>query len=331
MIIDNTHVSVTRRGNSWLPEVSLAPGPADEALAGGGSYQELYSHQWALILFVDGSLRLYRATGTEWQERPLLPIPHDTREIRHIALAWDQQARPVLAYEHGGQVFVRQWDASAQVFVMRGPWPGVDPALIMDATVNKWMADSDVHLYHLNPERTTLFVRVQRELYATAHAVHTSSIPMILDQAVPASFQVQVLGATEAAEDDTGVIRTSNLYPYNAPPIGLLFTGAFTSGTYNQVAHHYSQQQSLSLSGAFVGGVYASTNVNYNQEQRLSLSGSFTAGAYTQVVTSYSQQQSLSLSGAFVAGAYTHVATQYSQQQSLSLSGAFVGGVYAPA
>lgn len=329
MILGDTYVAVTKRGSSWLPEIALARGPLAEDQRGSGSFQDLYGHNWALVLWADYTLRLYRNFAGEWQEQPFLAIPHDTREIRHIGLAWDQQARPVVAYERAGEVWVRQWDANIAAFVMRGPWPGVDPCLYMDAITNQWIPDSDVHLYHLGTARTTLIIRVQRELYATARTIHTSTIPMILDQVVPSSLQNQVLGTTDDAEDETGVIRTSNLYPYHAPPIGLLVSGQLVSGTYHQVAHHYAQQQRLTVSGSFVGGVYASTNVNYSQQQSLNLSGSFVSGVYLNVVQSYAQQQRLNLTGSFTTGAYTHVATQYSQQQSLQLSGSFVGGVYA--
>jgi hypothetical protein len=130
-----------------------------------------------------------------------------------MALAFDQAARHVMAYERDGQIWMRQWDPLTNQFTMRGPFPGVDPVLIQDATVGYFPPDSDVLLFHLSPDRTTLVMRAQRELYATPHVVQTFLKPVVLDQGVALPYQVELLGSLLDALGETGVVVRSEIYP----------------------------------------------------------------------------------------------------------------------
>jgi len=118
----------------------------------------------------------------------------------------------VVAYEYQGQVYVRQWDPVGQQYVMRGPWPGVDPVLLWDFEVGYFLPDSDVILLHLSPDRSTLVYRVQRELYATAHEVPLLG-PSYLDQVLALPYQFEALGALASDPDATGVVLRSDPYP----------------------------------------------------------------------------------------------------------------------
>ena len=241
---------VYRRGTTYAPELRLAPGPRSMGDTGDGSYATLYGYAWAGLLDrVGRRFRLFQAQvpgegpwplsdprGPEvavWVEVEVPPLPHPVEEIRHLALAFDQAARHVLAYEREGEVWVRHWDPLGQSFVQRGPFPGVDPVLIQDATVGYYPPDSDVLLFHLSPDRLNLVMRVQRELYSTAHAVHTFDQPVVLDQAVALPYQIELLGSLAGALDATGYVLRSEIYPVRAEDaLGSASLSAPTTGDY---------------------------------------------------------------------------------------------------
>ena len=224
---------VSRRGRSYFAELTLARGPRVMAVTGGGTFEELFGYAWlALLDRKTLRLRLFQAqaggipwaiggdpSAAEWVEIPVPDLVHPVREVRHLALAFDQAARHVVAYEHKGEVWVRQWDPVRGAYVMRGPWPGVDPVLVMDATAGYHVPDSDVLLFHLTPDRKTLVMRVQRELYANAHVVETFTEEATLDQGVVLPYQFELLGSFASDPDDTGLVLRSDLYPVRARDI----------------------------------------------------------------------------------------------------------------
>ena len=221
---------VSRRGKGYLAEIAIARGPRVMAVTGGGTFQELFGYAWlALLDRRERRLRLFQAqTGgspwpiggdpaaAEWVEVSVPDLIHPIKEVRHLALAFDQAARHVVAYERSGEVWVRQWDPVRSEYVMRGPWPGVDPVLVMDATVGYHIPDSDVLLFHLTLDWKQLVMRVQRELYETAHTVETFAEEAILDQGVVLPYQFELLGSLASNPDGTGLVLRSDLYPVRA-------------------------------------------------------------------------------------------------------------------
>ena len=206
-----------RYGDWKFFEVQLAWGPIAIGDTGDGSYRTLFSKLY--VGYLDESINrlvLLARDGSSWVpvDESLFPQPpHPVGEIRHIAVVFDQAARLVMAYERAGEVFVYQWDPFAQEYVVRGPFPGADPVLINDATVGYYPPDSDVLLFHLSPDRTSLVMRVQRELYATAHTIQTFDQPVVLDQAVALPYQVELLGSVSDALEATGYAVRSEIYP----------------------------------------------------------------------------------------------------------------------
>jgi len=218
---------VSRRGRGYIAEIALARGPRVMANTGAGTFEELFGYAWlALLDRRERRLRLFQAqvggspwpiggdpAAAEWVEVPVPDLMHAVEEVRHLALAFDQAARHVVAYERKGEVWVRQWDPVRGEYVMRGPWPGVDPALVMDATVGYHVPESDVLLFHLTPDRKSLVMRVQRELYATPHTIETFNEEAILDQGVALPYQFELLGSLASDPDSTGLVLRSDLYP----------------------------------------------------------------------------------------------------------------------
>ncbi|GAA6732822.1 hypothetical protein YIM73518_25860 [Thermus brockianus] len=241
---------VYRRGNTYAPELRLAPGPRSMGDTGDGSYATLYGYAWAGLLDrVERRFRLFQAQvpgegpwalndprGPEvavWVEVEVPPLPHPVEEIAHMGLAFDQAARHVVVYERQGEVWIRQWDPVIQQFVMRGPFPGHDPVVLNDAVVGYFPPDSDVLLFHLSPDRTSLAMRVQRELYATAHTIQTFDQPVVLDQAVALPYQVELLGSFLDALGATGYAVRSEIYPVRVEDaLGSASLSAPTTGDY---------------------------------------------------------------------------------------------------
>jgi hypothetical protein len=188
-----------RRGKLRVPEVRLALGPTAEAVTLEGAFADLYGTPWALALEPSGVLHLLRLdAGGEWLEVPSLePLPVLSRSARHIALAWDGSARPVIAWELEGAVFVRRFDSFTGAYIISNV-PGVDPCLWSDALALETTTDSDVILFHLDVTRTQAFSRIQRETFAVPRVAGELGARCDLDAAVTANHGVQLVLASRA-------------------------------------------------------------------------------------------------------------------------------------
>lgn len=218
---------ISRRGKHFFAEIALARGPRQMAVTGSGSFGELFGYAWMAILDRgERRLRLFQLqvagtpwaigtdpAGAEWVEVSVPALPHDTKELRHLGLAFDQSARHVVAYERAGEVWVRQWDPGSGQYVMRGPWPGVDPVLVMDAEVGYYVPDSDVLFFHLSPDRLSIVMRSQREVYSVGHLVQAFDNEVLLDQVIPLPYQLELLGSLAEDLNATGITIRSDLYP----------------------------------------------------------------------------------------------------------------------
>jgi hypothetical protein len=222
-------VQAGKRGKGYFPEVRYSRGPRAMGVTGDNSFRTLLGYLWMAVLDRSQGLRLFQAQvpgegpwalddprGPDvavWIEVEVPPLPHPAREVRHLAFCFDQAARHVVAYEHEGQVFVRQWDPVAGAYTMRGPFPGVDPVLLWDYEVGYFLGDSDVLLFHLSPDRTQVIMRVQRERYANPRVVQALPGPAYLDQALALPYQAEVLGSLDADPDTTSLVLRTDLYP----------------------------------------------------------------------------------------------------------------------
>src|SRR5690606_31876489 len=146
-------------------------GPVTLASTGDGQYPTLFGRAWLLQMCQDGSWVLYQRDGNE----TLVVVPWDVVPpfggitARHVTLAFDQAARPAIAWEESDGIRLREFDEFAGEYAFIGPFPGCDPALLMDATINFRVAGSDVVLFYLSADRTKLNYRVQGENFAIEH------------------------------------------------------------------------------------------------------------------------------------------------------------------
>jgi hypothetical protein len=203
-------------------ELRFTKGPIAIGEPGDGTYAKLYSKDYLVFLDETGRLRVYVSTGTAWGPVPdeLYPQPpHPGDQIRHIAACFDQAARLVLAYELNERVYIYQWDQVTQRYITRGPFPGVDPVVIQDATIGFYPPDSDVLLLHLSTDRRRVIMRVQRELYGTPREIATLPRPAILDQAIAFPFYGQVVGTYTDSPTSTGFVISTDIYPVYANEI----------------------------------------------------------------------------------------------------------------
>jgi hypothetical protein len=197
-------------------ELRLTKGPIAIGQPGDGTYAELYSRDYLVFLDETGRLRVFVSTGAGWVPVPeeLYPQPpHPGDQIRHVGACFDQAARLVLAYELDQEVYIYQWDPITKQYATRGPFPGVDPVIVQDATIGFYPPDSDVLLLHLSTDRTKLIMRVQRELYNTPREVEVFPKPVLLDQVNAFPYYGQVVGSYVDSPQSTGFVMWTDVYP----------------------------------------------------------------------------------------------------------------------
>lgn len=239
-------------------EVATVLGPETIGDTADNSYSALYGRPYALVLDHETRrLRLFRgAVGGGSYEEVEVDLPAILFDVvypagaRRFTAAFDQSARIIVAYELDGVIRVTRWTGSA--YVQNVTFDGVDPALLMDATLAdprgyptaaddgwsvreafdagirvffEWLAedpptfrdnpitDSDVVLFYLTPERTGVRARVQRQLYATVQTLADLPAPVVLDRAIALAGRYELL-----LSDEAGDVRGEMLV--SAPYIG---------------------------------------------------------------------------------------------------------------
>lgn len=206
----------------WAPCLAWAPGPVSLASTGDGQYPTLFGRAWLLQMCQDGSWVLYQRDGTEtlqvvpWDVVP----PFGGITARHVTLAFDQAARPAIAWEEADGIRLREYDENAGQYAFVGPFPGCDPALLMDATINFRIPGSDVVLFYLSTDRTKLYYRVQSENFVIEHEHVDFEQVAVLDRSDLEMLRYQLTFALEDGEqeviDGSPQSLRSLLYPYYA-------------------------------------------------------------------------------------------------------------------
>ena len=186
----------------WAPCYAWAPGPQQLATTGDGSFTTLYGESWMLQMCPDGTWNLYHAIGSAMQLVPWDVTPQAAGESgRHPTLAFDQAARPAMAWEETAGIFLREFDEIAGEYQFIGPLAGHDPVLLCDATVNYRVGGSDVVLFYLNATRSRLMYRVQNENFLIEHEHHDFGTAVVLDASDIGGYRLQL-----KYSDDTGEV-----------------------------------------------------------------------------------------------------------------------------
>ena len=317
---------VRRRGSFLYADIALCLGPLDHARTDKGTdLASLFGYAWALFE-EDGALRFYRYRSNRWFISGFVDVPNAS----HVALAFDQSARDVVAYVNGfgNQIEIRYWDEAQRKHVFRS-FPGVDPVLINDVLAHYRLEDSDVVLFYLSQDRTKVLARIQRERYDTPREVATLNEPAYLDQAVPLPYQVQLLLSREAES----LTLTSELYPYTGGLEHYADVSALRGGVYKTNLVLYEGQDALTGSlSALQGGSYEENLQQYAAEDAHSAAlSALRGGAYEENILKGRQEQALGAQlSALRGGEFAQSVLPYSRNPaSISGSvGALRGGSY---
>lgn len=318
-------ISSIRTSRSWRPELVLARGPLALAQTGDGSYRALYGAVWSLALTDDGAV-LAQAAGERWQ--PQIDADAldglDTLAV-HISLAFDQAARPVVAYEKNGGVWVRGWSASRRAYVTYGPFDGHHPLLVSDATLSYTVPDSDVVLIVV--DGTAVQARVQRERYSTAYTLATVPRGTVLDQLVQHPYRMQILGM---AGTDT-ICLSSALYPVSTTT-GMAGGITLTGGQTELVLQSYaSRGEAMAGSMSLMTGQMLATLQSYSDRGEAMAGGmSLTAGQMPAIQVPYAGgTESMVGAMSLLAGQMPIIGIARTEQTAMRGGITLRGGVYA--
>lgn len=226
----------------WAPCLAWSPGPQILATTGDGSFTTLYGSNWLAQVCQDGSWRLYQRTSDEaltvvaWDVEP----PTVSISARHPSLAFDQAAKPAIAWEDESGIWLREFNEVSGAYGFVGPFAGVDPVLICDATVNYHVAGSDVVLFYLSEDRLTLNYRIQSENFGTEHAHHTFPSAAVLDAQDIGGYRFQLRysdseGAVIGPVGDGFTALLSDVYPIYVSEELSVSVGALEDGVYTLV------------------------------------------------------------------------------------------------
>lgn len=208
-------------GTSYFAEFFMAPGPQVIGQTGDSSMNTLYGRTWGCLFCNDASLFFVQwdPDAQVWNVigEGIPPLPEFTGSERRFSLTFDQAARLIMAYESGGTIFVTRWDPSEGEYKSNVDFPGVDPVLLVDATVMFHVPGSDIVLFYLSADREQVRYRIQGETYATPHTLYDHEAPLVLDRAerLPWRYQLLVSDADGEPITDASVVQVlrSELYP----------------------------------------------------------------------------------------------------------------------
>lgn len=169
--------SITRRPDAVSFDYlwSYAFGP----VAIGDVTQGLRNRPW--YVRAEG-LTVYVARANDandaWEEEEEL-FTYTGAEIVELDLAFEQQGRPVMVAErHTGTGDAPHlwiyWFDPVNGFVFQDFGPGRTPRCILDNVVD--VTDSDVLVFYVSDDDDDVRMRVQREVYATAHSVPITDV-----------------------------------------------------------------------------------------------------------------------------------------------------------
>ncbi|MFC5598127.1 hypothetical protein ACFPRG_11615 [Deinococcus cellulosilyticus] len=186
---------------------------------------------------------------------------------------------------------MRQWDVATGAYIFRGPFVGVDPVLMMDATISQHIPGSDLVLFYLSVDRRSLCYRIQNELYAIEHVLHAFESPVYLDQVTVETYRYQVLlGTGQVRESELSF--SSELYPVFVSESALSGSVLLQDGLYLPAVTLAAGTEALSGSVLLQDGLYLPA-VQAHSQSEPNLSGSVLLrdGLYQSAVQAHSQSE----------------------------------------
>lgn len=216
--------------NTFFPEYFLTRGPRAIGDTGAGEARDYAATAWALSVASGSRLvTLWRQDNGNWERIPTPGHPIIDQAApsgaRRFSIAFDQVAQPAVAYELAGTIFITRFDPLTGDYVQNVSVPGVDPVLILDATWHGSISGSDLLLFHLSSDRAQVQCRVQSEVWAVPHLLHSYESPVILDRVLPLLFRYQLL-----VSDSTGEALDEQLLSAFYPVPGEAGIGATGTG-----------------------------------------------------------------------------------------------------
>lgn len=323
---------IRKRGPFFYADQALALGPPSIGSQEATTLGELFGTPWTLQFEGVSSLGLqilsFNRFVNEWEQVGLYEAPQNAQ---HLALAFDQSARPVTAWEQSQELCtVRYWDEAQRLYQTR-TFSGVNPVLMNDVLAHYRLGDSDVVVFYLSEDRTRVLGRIQRERYDTEHEVAALNGPAYLDQVVPLPYQLGLL----LSRDAESVALRSELYPYRFKETHTASVSALQGGLYktNLVLYEGADALGSSLS-ALQGGSYDENLQQYAAEDAHSAAlSALRGGSYDENRVSSGGEQGLGSSlSALGGGEYAQSVLPYSRNPASVAGsvGALRGGSYDP-
>jgi hypothetical protein len=106
----------------------------------------------------------------------------ETPDVQSLALAFDQLAYEIIAYENSSQQIEIRWKLLTTV--QSETWEGYNPVLFYNGLVDPAgvsAGESDVICYYLHKDSNHILWRAQRENFATEHTLHVPFRPFRLE------------------------------------------------------------------------------------------------------------------------------------------------------
>lgn len=314
----------------YAPMLAWSDGPVAIGATGDNSLASLTDGTWLLQVCLDGSWVIYRAEGdgliVETFDDPPDPVGP---EARHISLAFDQSARIALAWEEEEVIRVRRWDATAGEYIENVSFSGVDPCLVLDATLARYVPGSDVLLFYLSTDRERVCCRVQRDVYAVEYELWDYETPVVLDRALALPWRYELLVSDEHGDPLPNML-ISAIYPYRAR-VDLAGDGEVFEGEYLEVAQEYRHDITIAGDAIVFEGIYDQVVTQYAHLLPLVGDGVIHEGVYDQVVTQYMQMIAVDGDGNVESGEYVGPAFQLMHGIGVVGDAVIQGGAYEAA
>lgn len=306
-------------------EVFVAPGPSEIGQP-GNTFKSAFGYAWVLAFSrLDTRLHVYRfneaSNSLEERVGNLPSFPTFNGSERRFSFCFDQSGRFIYAYEGAdGVVKITRWEPSQNAYIQNVSFEAVNPCLLMDATLNAKVADSDVLcFYQKDDDSGQVYVRRQRDQYGVETNV-TAGIELqnhVLDRvaATPYRWQARLSNDGEVPIS----FPTSDLYPYGAT-VTLAGAGDISLELVEAVKRYEGARLELAGAGEIRDIFLISTVTRYSSSLALAGTGEIRGIELIEAVTRYAAAVALAGAGEIDLNLET-VATRYEPQQ-LELAGA---------